>query len=101
LIPYVPAVQFAEDMLSVPLNGPPYAAEEVLLSTYAYNYAIRNFIPIWHSEAIIQWGPRYVVEDYAPIEKYRKVCDIFPGMGHIVCKLPDDLTHRVRVFLTI
>ena len=101
LIPYTPAIQFADDMLSTPLNGPPYAAEEILMSTYSYNYALRKPLPLWHSEAIIQWGPRYMITEYTRVETYRNLCTVFPGMGHLVCKVPDDLTHPVRVFLTV
>lgn len=101
VLPCEPALQFAEDMLSVPLDGPAYCAEEILLSTYSYNYAKRNHLPIWNSEAIIQWGPRYVIEDYTRIENYRTMSTTFPGFGHIVCKLPDNLAHSVRIFLTV
>ena len=101
VLPSEPALQFAEDMLSTSLDGPGYCAEEILLSTYSYNYAIQKSLPLWNSEAIIEWGARYVVDDYTRIENYRNICKTFPGLGHIVCKLPDDPNHSVRVFLTV
>ncbi len=96
LIPYIPAIQFAADM---PSNGPSYVAEEVLLSTYSYNYASLRDLPIWNSEAIIKWGPEYLVQDVKTVEIYRYISHTFPGIGHVVCKIPDDPNHPVRVFL--
>lgn len=96
VLPQTPALQFAEDMLP---SGPAYCAEEVLLSTYSYNYAQTAGLPIWNSEAIIKWGPEYLVSQIETIQSYRRVCRTFPGMGHLVCKIPDDPSHYIRVVL--
>jgi hypothetical protein len=95
LIPRSPALQFAEDMV----EGPDYVAEEVLLSTYSYNYAVTKGLPIWASEAIIDWVREYFVSRVETIQDYRRVAQVFPGLGHMVCKVPDDPLHPVRVFL--
>lgn len=96
LIPRVPALQIAEDMVP---DGPSYVAEEVLLSTYSYNYAREKCLPIWNSEAIIKWGPEYIVSRVETIQAYRRACRTFPGLGHLVCKVPDNPWHYIRVFL--
>ncbi len=96
VMPQTPALQFAEDITS---DGPNYVAEEVLLSTYSYNYAHAKRLPVWTSEAIINWGPEYMVTRVETIDAYRRAAQTFPGLGHLVCKVPDDLQHPVRVAL--
>lgn len=96
LLPATPALQFAEDMT---LDGPAYVAEEVLLSTYSYNYARQRNLPIWNSEAIIKWGPEYLISRVETIQEYRRAATTFPGLGHMVCKVPDDPQHYIRMFL--
>ena len=96
LMPQTPALQFAEDMTP---DGPTYVAEEVLLSTYSYNYARAQCLPIWNSEAIIKWGPEYMISRVDTIQAYRSAAKVFPGLGHMVCKVPDDPTHYIRMFL--
>jgi hypothetical protein len=95
LLPQTPALQFAWDMV----EGPDYVAEEVLLSTYSYNYAREQSLPIWNSEAIIKWDADYIVSRIEMIQEYRRVAKTFPGLGHMVCKIPDDPTHYIRTFL--
>jgi hypothetical protein len=81
------------------VEGPDYVAEEVLLSTYSYNYARDQSLPIWNSEAIIKWDADYILSRIETIQEYRRVAKTFPGLGHMVCKIPDDPTHYIRTFL--
>lgn len=96
LIPRIPALQFAEDMTP---DGPPYVAEEVLLSTYSYNYAREQCLPIWNSETITKWGSEYVVSRWETIRDYRIAARTFPGLGHLISKVPDDPNHVLRRML--
>jgi hypothetical protein len=96
VIPRVPALQIAEDTLP---TGPSYVGEEIVLSTYSYNYAVAQRRPVAASEAIINWESGYIVDHIETIQGYRAACRAFPGMGHLVCKVPDDPLHPVRVYL--
>ena len=76
-----------------------YPGEEIHFATYAYNYAVERGLTIHPSETIISWGDNYNIESPDTIRAYREAARVFPGMGHIVCKLAEWTWHPVRAFL--
>ena len=76
-----------------------YPGEEIHFATYAYNYAVERGLTIHPSETIISWGAGYNIESPDTIRAYREAARVFPGMGHIVCKLAEWTWHPVRAFL--
>ena len=74
-----------------------YATEELYLSTYAYNYAICNGLPIDFLEVIIDWNSGYEVKSMGYIEKLRGGY----SDGSAVCKLSDNISDIVREYLLI
>lgn len=71
-----------------------YAFEEILLATYAHNYAVQRGIPIEEGEVIINWAFYYDIKDIKYIEMLR---DIFKRKnGHAACKLSDNVYDTVR-----
>lgn len=69
-----------------------YAFEEILLSTYAHNYAVHNQIAIERGEVIIHWAQYYDIKD----SKYIDYLRTNVTEGHAVCKLSDCLYDTVR-----
>ena len=91
IFPYEVAKSVVSDMKSIEPTDcdtllPDYAREEIVFSTYAYNYALEKGISIDINEAIIDWGAMYnpTIER---IVQYRNAAKLFPGIGHIVCRL--------------
>lgn len=76
---------------------PYYAAEEIILSTYAYNYAKKHSIPVQLSECIINWSTGYYISN---IEQVKYLRAKYSESGHALCKLSDDVIHDpVRQYL--
>jgi hypothetical protein len=69
-----------------------YAAEEIYLSTYAYNYAIENNIPIDYVTVIIHWEYMYLIQSVEYIEALKHAIPYGAG----VCKVPDVVKHPIR-----
>jgi hypothetical protein len=102
------AKQIVEDILTLRSNNDilstknnsrkDYAYEEIYFSSYAYNYAIENQIPVSPCEVIIDWS-YYEIQDPKYIVKMRdyKVND--EEIGHALCKVPDNVNHPSRIFL--
>ena len=101
MFPSAVADQLRDDLFTLESNPdtniPDYATEEIVFATYAYNYALCHGLHIGLSESIIHWGDRYVVS-IDQIEKYRMCAIAFPGLGHIVCRLPEHVD-KVRTYL--
>lgn len=101
MFPCAVADQLRDDLFTLESNPdtsiPDYAPEEIVFATYAYNYAVRHGLHIGLSESIIHWGERYNVT-IDQIEKYRMCAIAFPGLGHIVCRLPEHVD-KVRNYL--
>ena len=76
---------------------PDYPLEEIIFSTYTYNYAIEQSIPILMVETIIDWNCEYETSQKS-IETYRQIATVFRGIGHLVCHLPAHVD-AVRQFL--
>jgi hypothetical protein len=72
-----------------------YAAEEIYLSTYAYNYAIKNKLNLDFVEVIIEWNEKYNITDIRYIDYLRS--SLYEGS--CVCKVSDNLSDPVRVYL--
>jgi hypothetical protein len=72
-----------------------YACEEIYLSTYAYNYARENNMSIDYVEVIIDWESGYEVRDLNYVQMLRNA---YEG-GSAVCKLSDNISDIVRVFI--
>jgi hypothetical protein len=101
MFPCAVAEQLRDDLFALETNPdtniPCYATEEIVFATYAYNYAIQHGLHIGLSESIIHWGERYNVT-IDQIEKYRMCAIALPGLGHIVCRLPE-YVDKVRTYL--
>jgi len=101
MFPSAVADQLRDDLFTLESNLdtdiPDYALEEIVFATYAYNYAIAHGLHIGLSESIIHWGDRYNVT-IDQIEKYRMSAIAFPGLGHIVGRLPE-YVDKVREYL--
>ncbi len=74
-----------------------YACEEIYFATYAYNYSIRNNIPIERVVTIINWEFSYMVQSLDYINRLRN--DHPANIGFAVCKLSDDINDPVRKYL--
>jgi hypothetical protein len=97
--PYEVAVMLVTDIGSLydsasTKERPYYAAEEIILSTYAYNYAKEHSIPISLTEVIIDWNNSYWVPNIERIEYLRN-----KYIGHAVCKLSDNVEDPIRQYL--
>jgi hypothetical protein len=66
-----------------------YAREEIVFSTYAYNYAVTTGMTINMLETITDWDYMYNPTIERVIQ-YRSVAGLFPGIGHLVCRLEDN-----------
>jgi len=91
--PYEVAVMLSADIGSLynsesTSQRPYFSAEEIYLSTYAYNYAKEHNMEICLTEVIINWAHGYYVPNLDIIHYYRHS---YIKSGHAVCKLSDDV----------
>ena len=103
VFPYDVAKEVAHDMkpmesISNNPSMPDYALEEIVFGTYAYNYAISNGLKLNISETIIDWDRQYAIP-IDQIKNYRIIASIFPGIGHMVCKIPYEIGEIHRFLL--
>ena len=94
IFPYEVAKDVAADMKSVEAISydttlRDYAREEIVFSTYAYNYAVTTGMTINMLETITDWDYMYNPTIERVIQ-YRSVAALFPGIGHLVCRLEDN-----------
>jgi len=94
--PYEVAVQLVEDMRKLeymPVRN--YCPEEIYFSTYASNFAERNGLPIERCEVIINWNNHYSIDDI----EYVKRMESYGEKGSALCKVNEDLSSAVRVYI--
>ena len=78
---------------------PYFAAEEIYLATYAYNYAKEHNMEIHLTEVIIDWEHAYCVPNTKRIDYYR---NMYSNSAHAICKLSDDIQNdTIRKYLLI
>jgi len=104
VFPYAVAKEVSTDMKSVePFcidpTLPDYSREEIVFSTYAYNYALTHGLYIDINEAIIDWGNMYN-PTIQRVQQYRAAAAVFPGLGHIVCRI-ESYAGGTRAFLLL
>jgi len=89
-----------------------YVTEEIYFSTYAYNYAKLNNIPVGSSVVMINWAKGYAVDSVERITSLREDPRFNgpsgpsgssgpsgPSVPYAACKLSDNLSDPVRVFI--
>jgi hypothetical protein len=100
--PYEVAVMLEKDIKTL-YNSPVttyYVTEEIYFSTYAYNYAVMNNIPVGSSVVMINWLKGYTVDTVDRIVSLREDPRFNGAYGaYAACKLSDNLLDPVRMFL--
>jgi hypothetical protein len=100
--PYEVAVMLEKDMKTL-YNSPVttyYVTEEIYFSTYAYNYAMMNNMQVGSSVVMIDWAKGYTVTQPGRVVSLREDPRFIGACGpYAVCKLSDNLSDPVRVFI--
>ena len=102
--PYEVAVMLEKDMKTL-YNSPVttyYVTEEIYFSTYAYNYAMINNMPVGSSVVMIDWAKGYAVTQPGRVVSLRSDARFIGDPAYApyaVCKLSDNLSDPVRVFI--
>jgi hypothetical protein len=97
--PYQVAKDVVDDFLTL-TNNQFYPCEEIYFSTYAYNYAFENNLPINYVEVITNWEYNYNIYDPEYIIQLRNYKINSKEIGHAICKVPENLNCPSRIFLT-
>jgi len=77
------------------INKYNYSLEEIIFSSYSYDYSIRKGIVNDYTTVSIDWDNFYNITRFEEIYKVQR--DIKDA--YAVCKVPYDMNHPMRVFL--